>query len=76
MDEHLRQFIKGYACATATLARLEGGVDVRVQEIMDACGLTLQSCRAWGVDEYDIEALFPEAKIAKAEGQTKEVEHG
>lgn len=54
------RWLQGYACAVATLAKLEGSSDAtHVRELKGCAGLTKSSCEKAGVDEYDMEALFP-----------------
>lgn len=60
---------QGYACAVATLYRLDGGQpDPRfwttdVKELARCGGIeTLEKCKAARVDQYDIDALFPKAQ--------------
>lgn len=62
LEEATYVWVRGYACAVATLAKIEGGIDVRVEELMRAGGLTEKFCMRAGVDLYDIEILFPKKK--------------
>lgn len=55
------RWLQGYACAVAILQKLEGGFvrTTTVKELAGAGGLTEESCKAAGVDESDMEVLFP-----------------
>ena len=55
------RWVQGYACAVATLQRMDGSsmLTTKVKELMSIGSLTHRDCKAAGVDEYDIEALFP-----------------
>lgn len=52
------EFIRGYACAVATLALQRGECDLSVEEVA-ACGLPMDEAklRELGVDESDIQEL-------------------
>lgn len=55
-------FVQGYACAVGTLARMDGSkpplLPTEVKELMEAGGLTRETCVLSKVDPYDMEALF------------------
>jgi hypothetical protein len=59
------KFIQGYECAVATLQRMEGGqmLSTQVKELMVAGGLTEETCRECGVDQYDMEILFQNKEV-------------
>lgn len=58
-----REFYRGYACAVATLKRLEGSDSTDVKELLNAVGLTSrQNCVDVGVDDFDVNILFPKGK--------------
>lgn len=65
-------FTQGYACAVATLARMEGicrpGLwPTQIKELAQAGGIdTLEKCKKARVDQYDIDALFPKASTEEA----------
>jgi hypothetical protein len=54
---------QGYACAVATLQRMDGSrhLTTEVKELMQAAGLTSKAqCEKYEIDPYDLAALFPE----------------
>lgn len=59
--ERNKVWLQGYACAVATLQRLDGGslLTVQVQELMAFGGLKKVDCQHADVDPYDMEVLFP-----------------
>lgn len=61
MNNATKSFIQGYACAVATLQRMDGSeiYTTQVKELSGAGGLTLENCQKAGVDAYDMEILFP-----------------
>lgn len=62
MSKKSDAFMQGYACAVATLQRLDGGklLTSEVKELMVSGGLSSREAAAEdGVDEYDLSVLFP-----------------
>lgn len=50
-------FIQGYACAVATLIRLNGFNDTNSDELFRAGIGSIAECKKANVDEYDLEIL-------------------
>lgn len=55
------EFMQGYACACATLARYGDRCDA-LELLVQGGYDDKQKLKAGGVDDYDLEALFPEKK--------------
>lgn len=50
-------FIQGYACAVATLIRMDGCDSTQSRELFKAGIGSLSACKAANVDAYDMEIL-------------------
>lgn len=58
-------WVQGYACAVATLQKLDGSklLTTDVSELVRAGGLNETMCKLHNVDPSDVEVLFPKAKV-------------
>jgi len=62
----MSEFIKGYACAIATMVRLEGETTPIREAYAAGCGsMTVADLIIYGVDESDIEVIKPLIKEIK-----------
>lgn len=60
-DQWHDYWIQGYACAVATMQRMDGDLlTTQVKELLEAGGLTKETCLSACVDPYDMEVLFKE----------------
>lgn len=52
-------FERGYACAVATMIRMDGG-NTGEKELLGCMGwTTVKKIKEVGIDEYDLEVLIP-----------------
>jgi hypothetical protein len=54
---HMRGWYQGAAWVVAEVYRFDGGRSTLFDELERAIGLSLEECRANGVDKYDLEDL-------------------
>lgn len=67
MSDSEKEFIQGFACACASVARWHGMPSVAL-DVMKGGGFDRQKFEAAGVDVYDLTALFgTEVRSAKLE---------
>jgi hypothetical protein len=64
MKQPKSDWLKGYACAVATLIRMEGGMCIRAEELIRAAG-GVEAFKEAGADPYDMEAITPIPKKGK-----------
>lgn len=51
-------FMQGYACAVATLYRMEGGISTQIQELWEANKIEPSDFDNYKIDEFDREVLI------------------
>jgi len=59
MNRFQKDFSKGYACAVATLIRMDGCASTEAIDLYESNFLSLKELKEIGVDEYDLEVLKP-----------------
>lgn len=57
----MSEFVKGYACAVATLIEAHG-CTTEAEDVYRACFISAEGLKKMGVDERDIELLKPVIK--------------